>query len=135
MPFQYTFRSYDVTQFEPEASDLLDARDKQLEYYLNNLGVVDWQYEFSYPGAIATNTSPAVTIRQERSIETVQINVLGSGSAVISLRVNTVAVFTQTITANAGFNVQLILPAGSLLTASVDSISTAGLSNLWVGAY
>jgi len=133
--FQYTFRSYDVTQFEPEASDLLDARDKQLEYYLNNLGVVDWQYEFSYPGAIAVNTSPAVTIRQERSIERIQMNVLGSGTMDVSLRLNTTAVFTQTITANAGFDVQLILPAGALLTASVDTISTSGLANLWVGAY
>lgn len=133
--FQYTFRSYDITQFEPEASDLLDARDKQLEWYLNNLGIVDWMYEFSYPGAISVKTSPAVTIRNERSIERIQMNVLGSGSADISLRLNGTAFFTQTLTANTGWDVQFILPIGNLLTASVDTVTTAGLSNLWVGLY
>lgn len=135
MPFQYTFRSYDMPAFDPDTSDLLDAKDKQLEWYLNNMGVVDWQYEFSYPGTIGTRTSPAVTVRSERSIEFVQMNVVGTGSITVSLRINGTAVFTQTITANSAFVTNKIFPAGSLLTASVDTVNTAGLTNLWVGVY
>jgi hypothetical protein len=32
--FQYSYRAYDLPESKQESNDLLDARDKQLEYYL-----------------------------------------------------------------------------------------------------
>jgi hypothetical protein len=133
--FQYTYRAYDITSFENDVADLLDVRDKELEYYLKSSGSADWPYEFSYPGALAVNTSPAILVRRARNITVLAMNILGSGSADISIRVNTTAVQTVTLTANTVVSVNLSFAENDLVTASVDTISTAGLSNLWVGAY
>jgi len=133
--FQYTYRAYDITSFQNDVADLLDVRDKELEYYLKSSGSSDWPYEFSYPGALTVKTSPAILVRRARNITVLAMNILGSGSADISIRVNTTAVQTVTLTANTVVSVNLSFAENDLITASVDTITTAGLSNLWVGLY
>jgi hypothetical protein len=34
--FQYSYRAYDLPDSKQESEDLIDARDKQLEYYIKN---------------------------------------------------------------------------------------------------
>lgn len=85
MPFRYTFRAKDIPSFVPEAQDILDNRDIELETWVNAAvpvgGIVRWHNGIAAPtGWLATNGASVSRITYTSLFSVIGYTYGGSGA-------------------------------------------------------
>lgn len=116
---------------KPSSTPLFNPAPRQSSSGTSSGG--DWIYEFSSPGSVRVATSPATRVRVARTIGEIATSASGTGSVTLVVRVNGVSKFTTGVTTGGSYAVSIPLAVGDLITVQVSTVTTTGMTNLWVG--